>query len=107
MAITALPLCGLMFRCGCSLAHGAHLCSIHHAMGPQCPWCVERGKAFGFSFLAVVTVVAASLFVLARWRKPIWVGSIVGVAVYLIVAIAAGWMTAKVMDYPTWFGWAN
>jgi hypothetical protein len=106
LSATAFPLCGLMFRCGCTFSRGAQLCSIHHADMPHCPWCVKNGKAFGISFLVVLSLVTASLFAVARRQRSIWIGSIFGVVVYLLAAVAAGWATAKMMDYPTWFGLA-
>lgn len=104
MSATALPLCGQMFRCGCSFAHGSAMCNIHHQTMPHCPWCQKSGTAFAASFLAVIPITGGTIFVLARRRKSIWLCSLAGTSAYLISAIAAGWVTAKVMGYATWFG---
>jgi hypothetical protein len=106
ISATALPLCGLMFRCGCSLAHGSSTCNIHHQAMPHCPWCQESGTAFGLSFLAVLPITTGAIFIPSRRRKSIWLCTLAGTGFYLISAIAAGWVTAKVMGYGTWFGWS-
>lgn len=105
MAVTALPLCGWMFRCGCSFAHGAEMCNIHHEGMAHCPWCVKSGMAFGVSFLAVIPVAGGVIFVAARRGKAVWVCCLAGGGAYFVAAVAAGWVTAKVMGYGMWFGW--
>jgi hypothetical protein len=105
ISATALPLCGAMFRCGCSLAHASSACNIHHAMGPHCPWCVKRGKAFACSFAFVLPASIVSLCAVVRRRRSIWAASSVGIISYLLLGALCGLVTAKVMHYPTWFGW--
>ena len=86
------------------MTSGAAHCSIHHAQGPQCPWCVASGKAFGISFLFVLPASAAVVYATARWRRSIVLSTLMGSLIYLIATAAAGWVTAHVMKYPTWFG---
>jgi hypothetical protein len=105
MSATALPLCGTMFRCGCSLAHGSSACSMHHVMGPHCPWCVKRGTAFGASFAFVLPAAVGSVLVAARRRRSVLAASSAGIITYLALAALCGFITAKIMHYPTWFGW--
>jgi hypothetical protein len=104
MSATALPLCGQMFRCGCSMAGAASHCNIHHAGGPHCPWCAGGGKAFGWSFLAVLPGVAGCVYAAARWRRSVVVAAVAGTVAYALIGVAAGWVTARAMAYPTWFG---
>jgi hypothetical protein len=103
IAATALPLCGQMFRCGCTFAGAAH-CNIHHALPPHCPWCVQSHKAFLLSFLAILPATTGVLYAAAWSRKSVVIAMLLGAATYLATAGAAGWITAKALGYPTWFG---
>jgi hypothetical protein len=105
IALTALPLCGQMFRCGCTLTGGARHCNVHHADGPQCPWCVASGKAFILSFLAILPGSATAVYAASRWRHSILFATLAGSIAYLLLAASAGLITAHAMGYPNWFGW--
>jgi hypothetical protein len=104
IAATALPLCGQMFRCGCTFS-GATNCNIHHAMAPHCPWCVQSHKAFVLSFLAILPAATGVVYASARRRKSILTSTFLGTAAYLTTALIAGFITAKALNHPTWFGW--
>jgi len=104
VAITGLPLCDQMFRCGCTLMSRQH-CSMHHADGPRCPWCVASGKASILCFLVMLPGSAAAIYVISRWRQSVLVCTVIGSIVYFLLAASAGFVTAHAMGYPTWFGW--
>jgi len=106
IAATGLPLCGAMFRCGCSVTGGSSHCNMHHADGsPHCPWCAAFGLAPALTFLAVLPVVGACVHVAERRGRSIPLAVGVGLAAYAPLVTTAGWVTAKAMGYPTWFGW--
>jgi hypothetical protein len=105
IAVTGLPLCGQMFRCGCTLTSGREHCSMHHADGPQCPWCVASGKASILCFLVMLPGSAAAVYAASRCSRSVLFGSLIGSITYFLLAAAAGWVTAHAMGYPTWFGW--
>jgi hypothetical protein len=103
---TVLPLCGVMFRCGCSIRHGERECNVHVSGVPHCPWCEGGAKAFlpGYA-LAMAAAGATLAAVMGRRRKASgWVGVAAAVGVYLLVVSLAALVTAKVMHYPYWFG---
>jgi hypothetical protein len=68
-AILFLPLCDLVFDCGCTwpLLGGAEHCNMHAAQPPHCPLC--RGpRVYGLTFSVVLF---AALFVpIARLLRP-------------------------------------
>jgi len=75
-AITGLPLCNLLFHCGCTwplLGGDAH-CDVHHAGPPDCPVCTRpaAGAAFSAGLLAgsgTAVWGAAALIGRARRRR--------------------------------------
>jgi hypothetical protein len=67
-AVLYLPLCGLVFRCGCTfpLLGGAAHCDVHQPGPPDCPLCAGPplpGLLFG---LAVFALCWAALGALSR-----------------------------------------
>jgi hypothetical protein len=56
-----LPLCDLLFDCGCTWAFlgGAAHCNVHHPQPPHCPLCAGP-PVYGLAF---VLLVWAALFV--------------------------------------------
>jgi hypothetical protein len=103
ITVTVLPLCGQMFRCGCTFAGAAH-CNIHHATPPHCPWCAHDSRAFYLSFLAILPGTTAAVYTATRRRKSLLIGTLTGAAAYLLIALLAGFITAKTMGYTNWFG---
>ena len=65
-----LPVCHLVFRCGCTwfFAGGSAHCNIHNVLPPHCPACSGLGPP-----LALGVLLFAGLFFLAsaalRWLK--------------------------------------
>ena len=103
IVVTALPLCGQMFRCGCTFAGAAH-CNIHHATPPHCPWCAHDSRAFYLSFAAILPFTTGAIYTVTRRRKSLLLGTLSGAAAYLLIALVTGFVTAKVMGYSNWFG---
>src|SRR5947209_7550380 len=114
----ALPMCGLMFRCGCTVTAGERHCNIHNAAGPHCPWCEGRAAAFlpGYGF--GMSAAGTAMFGLLRHRhrrhsgggggggvRSLGIALLLGASVYFAGASLAALLTARVMHYPYWFGW--
>jgi hypothetical protein len=103
---TVLPLCGRMFRCGCTLADGARRCNIQRAGEPHCPWCSHSLGAFatdyGLAFAVTSGVIYASLRLV---RAHVVVGLCAGLVSYWPLVSLAGLMTARYLHYPAWYGW--
>jgi hypothetical protein len=109
MAGSVLPLCGGMFRCGCTLLHGDKYCNIHEPHVPHCPWCAAHWSVMAGVFAAVLVAGAAGVYGglrIARgdgWQRLL-TGVGLGVAGYLATASLAGLIMAVVMRYPMWWG---
>src|SRR5438067_13540406 len=62
--VTLLPLCNLLFSCGCTFSGPAH-CNVHHATGPRCPWCAHGNgvfaAAYGLTMIGVAGCIILSL----------------------------------------------
>lgn len=104
--MTLLPLCNLLFSCGCNFT-GAFHCNIHHAAGPMCPWCSHGNSVFvlgyGVSLLGVtVCILAALKLCTAHGRLVVAFAS--GVVGYVVGLSLAGLATSLYFHYPTWYG---
>jgi hypothetical protein len=104
--LTLLPMCNLMFSCGCTFLGAAH-CNIHHATGPMCPWCAHRNAPFLIGYGVTLTGAAGSI--LAALKRRAWSGGLVlavaaGVAGYVGTLSVCGLATALYFHYPTWYG---
>ncbi len=105
--ILVTPLCGFLFDCGCTwpwsgLDSG---CNFHqHNAVHKCPWCsslITGWLSVGVSIASGVFVAASPLSILgdgARHESLIRILS--GTMTFLCVAILAGWLAAKLQDYP-------
>lgn len=100
-----LPLCDLLFDCGCGfpwLGAGHAHCDIHTSGPPDCPWCDpgEAGyAAMGFSALLGLLPVG----LLGRDR-PWWLVTLAAVAAVLAGILVAGLVTAWWLDRPVLVG---
>ena len=101
---TVLPLCGLMFRCGCTLRSGEKYCNVHERFTPHCPWCEGGAKAFlpGYA-LATASAGAVAAAILRRRGSP-WRALLISLLVYFPLMALGGLIAAKAMHYPMWFG---
>jgi hypothetical protein len=103
---TALPLCALSFRCGCTMMHGERECNVHDRFGPHCPWCEGGAKAFLPGYVAAMAgAVLVTAGGLRRRERAMWMVVVCGVGVYLMLMLLGTLVTAKVMHYPIWMGW--
>ena len=101
--IVITPFCGLLFDCGCSWPWAGleSNCNFHKAgAAHRCPWCEYPVVGLGSTLLAVFSGVLAALLGLGR-NGQIAMRTLEGVAVFLIVGIFLGWLTAISTDYPT------
>jgi hypothetical protein len=103
-ALAVLPICGAMFRCGCTLWSFERYCNIHHAGGPHCPWCVGGAKVMLPGYLVAMLVATTIELIWLRRHRSIGLAMLLGAVSYLACLIASGWVVAKMMHYPTWFG---
>src|SRR5437588_6713329 len=82
--VTVLPICGLMFRCGCTMISGEKYCNIHQPRVPHCPWCEGGAKAFVPGYVvAMLTATGAVSLALRDPRRSIWIALLAGAAAYL------------------------
>jgi hypothetical protein len=108
VAGSAMPLCGEMFGCGCSVL-GTGRCNIHTPGVPHCPWCaVHRGVGASVFLGMLLAGTAGAYGGVAIARKPGWRRTIGGVGLgliaYVLVASLLGLILAVTMKYPTWWG---
>ena len=102
---TILPLCGLIFGCGCTLSSGITHCNIFVAARPDCPWCSQSALAFWTLFAAIMAACAVTIGVALRWVKPVLgVGLASGVLGYFLWRSLAGLGHALWHDYPMFCG---
>lgn len=72
------PLCGLVFRCGCTFdpwlgGTGWLLCNVHNPnnYSPRCPWCVSPRDTPAWTWTTGKTIIVSGMMVawaMARWR---------------------------------------
>lgn len=104
--VTLLPMCNLLFSCGCNFVGASH-CNIHHAAGPMCPWCSHWNAPFligyGVTLLGIAGTIFASLNSrIAQGRLVVAFAS--GVVGYAFCLSLVGLATALYFHYPTWYG---
>src|SRR5690348_16295806 len=100
---TLLPLCNLLFSCGCTFSGPAH-CNVHHATGPRCPWCAHGNgvfaAAYGLTMIGVAGCIIASLET-KRTGGRVLVAIGAGLLGYVVTAGVVGLGTAVYFHYPT------
>lgn len=104
-----LPLCGWMFRCGCTFlwteGYGYAQCNIHQAGSPHCPWCVERSPLFmSLPFLLIVVgqgLVIGYFGKKHRLSLPVLVA--LGVLAFFLIGVATGYWFKILDGYPYFF----
>jgi hypothetical protein len=101
--VLALPLCGLIFWCGCTLTSGWRWCNIH-TPGPHCPWCAQP-RSFALAFALSVAGASGLMVCALRFRRSsmIW-ATVAGAVGFWLTLSAAGLVTAKLSGYPRWYG---
>ncbi len=118
--IIITPLCGWIFNCGCTWPWAgldSH-CNIHNASQQhQCPWCVSL--VFGYLLTTISAVISAvvawhgsSLLPSRFYRSAtstkeisqvsfvVGINSILGLCVFLVLALLNAWLAAKITHYP-------
>lgn len=92
-AFAFLPICDLIFDCGCTwpgFGDSAH-CDIHTAGPPDCPWCDHPRQGYAaFAFSAVSGLITA-VFALRRFRWPAAIA--IGSAGFFVAVLMAGVLT--------------
>jgi hypothetical protein len=110
LSIFLLPLCGLIFQCGCThLWAGADShCNIHVKGQPDCPWCISPFHNPTLSFIVqmlpfVLIFTAICIFshfsrsiIGKNYFKQLAVGIVGGLIIMFAVASIYGW----IYDYP-------
>ena len=106
ISVTILPLCHILFDCGCTVVDGLEHCNIQEATTPDCPWCSHGQAGFWVPFTAIVAGTVLSMYMGMRFIKPVlWVGVLTGIIDYFFWALLIGWISAVYYDYPTLLGW--
>jgi len=103
MALAVLPLCGLMFQCGCTILTGDAHCNMHDRGVPHCPWCTGGIALQGSHFGAMLWAAVLGTVYGAR-RGAVWKGATGGVAAFTLIATIGGLMVCFATGYPVWFG---
>ncbi len=104
--VTFLPLCNLIFSCGCTVAGPSH-CNVHHLSGPRCPWCAHGNGVFAIVYAMIMIGVAAGILAALQFkvrRAGLIVAYAAGLISYFLSAGIMGLASALYFHYPTWFG---
>lgn len=113
ISIFLLPLCGLIFQCGCThLWSGADShCNIHDPGKPDCPWCIApfHNKTLSLFIqiipFAVIFVSAAISIRVSRsllgsgYMKQLAAGIVGG----SVAMVAVAWIYGRIYNYPFFF----
>ena len=110
LSVFLLPLCGLIFQCGCSyLWSGRDLhCNIHDPATPNCPWCIAPFHNHALSSLVqmIPFVVIFSCSIIAMHLTRIKLGRSymkqlsAGIIGGLLAMFAVAWIYGKIYHYP-------
>ena len=103
--VTLIPLCGYIFKCGCSWSDGLQNCNVHNAEGPHCPWCTETPVPFWG--LVTLILMGTGVVVFASFKLfklEIWVGVVISTVVYFLVASLIGLVSVIFTKYPIFYG---
>lgn len=107
--INITPLCGFLFDCGCTWIWAGQYehCNIHDVNAlHRCPWCSSTIAGF----LSVSSSIFAGTWMAFKVGRSdqnkfnindFAIRSLSGLAVFLLCAFFAGWMSASIQDYPT------
>jgi hypothetical protein len=106
LSIFLLPLCNLIFQCGCSyLWAGADShCNIHVPGKPDCPWCIApfHNKTLSLlaqmiPFILIFAAACASSYLSRRKRSVSYVKQLAaGIAGGLVVMLVTAWIYGKI-----------
>lgn len=117
-AVLTAPYCGQIFACGCTWPWdglSAHCNFYDQNSALRCPWCQHPIAGASSIFIAMLPGFLAAMWqkdqrvrLLPRVRSS--VPEIIlriagGVAVFILVAAAAGWLTAALSGYPNFVYW--
>ena len=103
--VTLLPLCNLLFSCGCTFTGPEH-CNVHHLTGPRCPWCAHGNGVFAPAYGLTMIGVAGSIILSLETRRTggrVFVAIGAGLLGYIVAASIVGLGTALYFHYPTWY----
>jgi hypothetical protein len=110
LSIFLLPMCGMIFQCGCSyLWAGRDLhCNIHHPAPPHCPWCIapfhNQALSSLIQMIPFVVIFACSLmsvhFSRLKMRRSYGTQLLAGIIGGLIAMFALAWVYGKIYHYP-------
>ena len=103
MFAATLPLCGLMFQCGCTLLTGERDCNMHERGVPHCPWCTGGLAVQAGHFGAMIWAAVLGTIFGAR-RGGLWRAMIYGAIAFLCIAVLGGLLVCWATGYPIWFG---
>ena len=101
-AVSVLPLCGTIFRCGCTMT--SRYCNTHNLAGSNCSWC-DNLSSFVLVLAASVAGASATMGLALKLRRPsVPVAAGFGVLGFWLTLSVAALVTAKLSGYPTWYG---
>ena len=100
-SVFRLPLCHLVFRCGCETMWGAAAehCNVHAKAGEHCPWCDDR--RLGTAGFGLTLAAQAAAFALVRSRKrSVGAATVAAVAALPLAVLLSGGASWLATDYP-------
>ena len=100
-AVSLLPLCGVLHRCGCTTlwSGGESACNVHAAQGAHCPWCEHR--ALGGAAAGATLLCQGLLFRAVGRRGALKIAAASAtVAALPVLLLAAGFLAWLPTDYP-------
>jgi hypothetical protein len=113
LSIFLLPMCGLIFQCGCSYLWSGkdQLCNIHDPAPPHCPWCIapfhnhvlsSLVQMIPFVLIFTCSIMGMQIPQLKTGRsylKQLSAGIIGALSAMFLVA----WIYGKIYHYPFFF----
>ena len=105
--IIVTPLCGFLFKCGCDWPWSGldAKCNFYKSNAAhQCPWCASLLTGLLSTGLAIITGMLTSTATLPLTIKQsaseIAARTLIGILVFMLVAILTGELAALWQDYP-------
>lgn len=101
-----LPVCGFLYRCGCSTlwSSGVDHCNIHDPVPPDCPWCTGP---LALQMITFVLVCLSGYGGIQGMRKiksrQIFRDVAAGLLAAFLAAVFIAWVYSILLDYPLFF----
>lgn len=105
VAVTITPVCGALFRCGCTFAQGLAHCNVWDASTPNCPWCSGGPARFYVPFSLILVTVSGGIVWTTVKKRGLAAGFLTALALYPVAATLIGLGSALYAGYPHFLFW--